>query len=203
MDFTHALTFFGGFIADLLRQALLPQTQRWVEYLFPQLRRNRNTQQNLALLELREKLERLGHDPTIAAHAGDNVAAFTERLEKTHRTKREVCTDMEACRLASHAQTQTVMNILATDRFHAADRLLSSTIERFIAEMDLTENARKALEESQRLGIKYRLADAEFEGLVMAEGGSMEPLITASLMESITVDRIARLNDTRDWLNER
>lgn len=203
MIITYFLTFVGGVLADIARKVIVPQTEDWLERCFPRLRRERNVQRNLLQLEVRERLLKMGCDPTLAADLHEEPEKWLSKLEQRQSATREAFADLEAERLAAGAQTQVEMNQSAFDRFEAADRLLDIAVERFKADVPLSETAGAALEDAQKAWKEFRASDAEFEGLAAAEGGSMRSLAHALVMEAITIERIGRLNALRDELANR
>ena len=200
MDLSHLLTFFGGIIADLLRKILLPQTEGWIERRIPSKRRERNARRNMVLLDVRERLTKMGHDPALASHVEEESDEFLRRLDAHQTAQREAFADVEADRLASQAQSQAEMNQVAFLRLGAADQFLVSATERFKSEVYLSRDALGAMDAAHRAWEAFREADAIFEGLAIADGGTMRPVVQAGVMESATVDRIARLNALRRQL---
>lgn len=196
----YALTFIGGVFADVLRKILVPQTDEWLETFLPHRRHARNVDRNVVMLDVRERLQRAGHDPALAAHVGDDVKVFLQKLEEDRSAKRDAFADVTADRLVAQAQTQAEMNEVAGHQRESADKLLSSTISRFLDEVDVSENAKAQLYKAQEAWEAFRAADAEFEALTAAEGGSILPLIRSMAMESAAISRIASFRSLREHL---
>ena len=96
----------------------------------------------------------------------------------------------------SNPQTQTEMNICASEALRAADGDLNADYKMARDEMrridsDLPKNMRgaaKALLNGQRAWIKYRDGACNAEGFVF-RGGSIEPLIVSTCKERLTRQR--------------
>ncbi|OWV41853.1 hypothetical protein CDZ96_24235 [Mameliella alba] len=193
MEITYILTFFGGVAADIARKVLIPQTEEWLERVVPFKRRARNVERNLLRLEVREKLEKLGHDPALARYVEEDAEEFWRRLDQRQEAQREALVELQTDRVLSEAATQAEMNQNAFDRLQEADTNLAKAIERLKRKAGLSENALVALDESQSAWEAYRCAQSRFDALALVEGGSMEPMLQASHAEDLTIDRILKI----------
>lgn len=202
MEFSYIITFLGGIAADIVRKVFIPQTEEWLEGLLPHKRRAKNVQRNMFQLEVREKLESTGHDPSLARHVEEDAAEFLKRLDGRHEAQREALVELEADRLVSEAITQTDMNIAAGERYQEADQNLAKAIERLRRKAHLSENALAALDEAQGAWEAFRDAQSKFEGLATAEGGSMQPMVHAMALSDMTVDRTLNIAAMRKGLTD-
>ncbi|WP_375699792.1 lysozyme inhibitor LprI family protein [Pseudophaeobacter sp. TrK17] len=202
MEISYLLTFFGGVAADIARKVFIPQTEEWLESILPHKRKARNVKRNMLQLEVREKLEKMGKDPSLARHVEDDAEEFLRRLDERHEAQREALVELEADRLLQNATTQVEMNMAAGERLQEADENLATAIERLKRKGGLSENAIAALDKAQRAWEEFRAAQGEFEGLAMAEGGSMQPMVHALAMADMTVDRTLNIAAMRKGLSE-
>ena len=202
MEISYLLTFFGGVAADIARKVFIPQTEEWLESILPHKRKARNVKRNMLQLEVREKLEKMGKDPSIARFVEDDREEFLQRLDERHEAQREALVELEADRLLQNATTQVEMNMAAGERLQEADENLATAIERLKRKGGLSENAIAALDNAQKAWEEFRAAQGEFEGLAMAEGGSMQPMVHALAMADMTVDRTLNLAAMRKGLSE-
>lgn len=202
MELSYLLTFLGGIVADIGRKVFIPQTEEWLESVIPHKRRARNVERNMLQLEVRERLEKMGHDPTLARHVEDDAEEFLKKLDDRHEAQREALVELETDRLVSEATTQTAMTFAAGERYQEAQQNLAKAIERLKRKAHLSENAIGALDEAQGAWEAYRDAQGKFEGLVMAEEGSMQPMVRASVMADMTVDRTLDIAAMRKGLTD-
>ncbi|THH38094.1 DUF1311 domain-containing protein [Aliishimia ponticola] len=203
MEISYLLTFFGGVAADIARKVFIPQTEEWLESILPHKRKARNAKRNMLQLEVREKLEKMGKDPSLARHVEDDAEEFLRRLDERHEAQREALVELEADRLLQNATTQVEMNMASGERLQEADENLATAIERLKRKGGLSENAIAALDNAQKAWEEFRAAQGEFEGLAMAEGGSMQPMVHALAMADMTVDRTLNIAAMRKGLSER
>lgn len=200
MELSYILTFLGGVVADIARKVLIPQTEEWLERVVPYKRRARNVERNLLQLEVREKLEKMGHDPALARYVEEDAEEFWQRLEQRQEAQREVWVELQADRVLSASATQAEMNQNAFDRVKEADENLVKAIERLKRKAGLSESALAALDESQSAWEAYRDAQSKFDALALVEGGSMEPMVQAGHAEDMTIDRIMNIAALRKGL---
>lgn len=193
IDFTIFFAFAGGFAADLLRRTLLPQSEEWLGRFLPHTRRRQNRQRNLMHLEVRERLKTLGIDPIIADSVEDEGETFVERLRTNAEAKREAFVDAEVDLLTSLARSQSEMNEAVIDRASSFERLVHRRFDEMLKSAGLTLKAEQALIASQEAWLEFQKRDADLESIVVAEGGSMKPLVFGGASEAEAVSRIARL----------
>ena len=93
--------------------------------------------------------------------------------------------------------TQAEMNKVASDNLDTAKDRMISVLDELLAHLDGEEKS--AFVESQRAWENYCLEQAEASA-ISHRGGSIYPLIFFSEMESLTVDRAARLQVELDQL---
>lgn len=97
----------------------------------------------------------------------------------------------------SATMTQSEMNMVASSNFEAAKNRMNSILDVIVSELDGTEKS--ALLEAQRAWESYCLEQAE-AAAISYQGGTIYPVIFFSEMESITVERAARLQVELDHL---
>lgn len=200
MELSYILTFLGGVAADIARKVLVPQTEEWLEKIVPYKRRARNVERNLIQLEVREKLEKMGHDPILARYVEEDAEDFWRRLDQRHEAQREALVELETDRILSTSATQAEMNQSAFDRFQEADENLAKAIEHLKRKAGLSEIASASFGEAQRAWEAYRDAQSRFEALARVEGGSMESMVQAGHAEEMTIDRILNISALRKGL---
>lgn len=88
--------------------------------------------------------------------------------------------------------SQVDMNEIASESLRVAQYVLDSTLD--IVQDEMSESQVKAIWATQRNWKKYAEAQAELVASLV-EGGSMQPMIYASELERITIQRIAELED--------
>ena len=190
----YLLSFVGGIAADIVRKIFLPKSEAALARIFPSLQIERNRKTNLEQLQIREKLVALGKDPSLANEIDRNADDFQLRLDTGHSGLESAFVEVEAERLDQFASTQAEMNMVANDRFVAADRLMTSKFDQLIDSKEASDAAKIALRASQALCLSLRDSAAETEALFTAEGGSMMPMVRGMAMEHATIVRIAELN---------
>lgn len=201
MELSYLLTFLGGIAADIGRKVFIPQTEEWLESVLPHKRKARNLQRNMLQLEVRERLEKLGHDPALARHVEEDAEEFLRRLDDRHEAQREAFVELEADRLLQQASTQAEMSTAAGERLTEADENLSIEIGRLKRGAGFSDNALAALDDAQKAWEAFRVAEGRFQGLAMAEGGSMEGMVHALAMADMTIDRTLNLSAMRKTLS--
>jgi len=90
----------------------------------------------------------------------------------------------------THAQTQAEMNKAAAQGYYKADAELNKVYKALLSKLD--ENGKPLLVKAENDWIKYRESHCKLEASFY-EGGSMQPMIYSSCLESVTMDRIKQL----------
>ena len=90
----------------------------------------------------------------------------------------------------TYAQTQAEMNQTAAQGYYKADAELNKVYKMLMSKLD--ENGKALLIKAENDWIKYRDSHCKFEASFY-EGGSMQPMIYSSCLESVTMDRIKEL----------
>jgi uncharacterized protein YecT (DUF1311 family) len=93
---------------------------------------------------------------------------------------------------ATYAQTQAEMNQTAAQGYYKADVELNKVYKILMSKLD--EKGKSLLIKAENDWIKYRDAHCKFEASFY-EGGSMQPMIYSSCLESVTMERIKELKD--------
>lgn len=92
----------------------------------------------------------------------------------------------------THAQTQAEMNQTAAQGYYKADAELNKVYKVLMSKLD--EKGKSLLIKAENDWIKYRDSHCKFEASFY-EGGSMQPMIYSSCLESVTKDRIKELKE--------
>jgi uncharacterized protein YecT (DUF1311 family) len=90
----------------------------------------------------------------------------------------------------THAQTQAEMNQTAAKGYYKADAELNKVYKVLMSKLD--EKGKSLLIKAENDWIKYRDSHCKFEASFY-DGGSMQPMIYSSCLESVTMDRIKEL----------
>lgn len=93
--------------------------------------------------------------------------------------------------------TQAEMNTVASNNFETAKNQMTAVLNELLSNLEGEEKA--ALSESQRAWESYCLEQAE-AAAIGYQGGSIYPVIFFSEMESLTIERAARLQVELDHL---
>jgi uncharacterized protein YecT (DUF1311 family) len=120
-----------------------------------------------------------------------NAAAQKPAAKPAAQAKKQPCAD---------AQTQSEMNQCAYEEYKKADAELNKTYQQLLPKLEAARQER--LKTAQRAWIAFRDADCEYEAAEY-EGGSMQPLIRYSCLESATRNRTAQLRGFLKDLNSR
>lgn len=96
--------------------------------------------------------------------------------------------------------TQADMNARASENFENAKKRLETVVLELRSELDKEEE--KAFNEAQRAWESYSVEQAQAASARYA-GGSIYPLIYLSELESITIDRLGRLQAELDEIQRR
>lgn len=92
----------------------------------------------------------------------------------------------------TYAQTQAEMNQTAAQGYYKADAELNKVYKILMLKLD--EKGKSMLIKAENDWIKYRDSHCGFEASFY-EGGSMQPMIYSSCLESVTKDRIKELKE--------
>jgi uncharacterized protein YecT (DUF1311 family) len=90
----------------------------------------------------------------------------------------------------TYSQTQAEMNKAAAQGYYKADAELNKVYKALLSKLD--ENGKPLLVKAENDWIKYRESHCKLEASFY-EGGSMQPMIYSSCLESVTMDRIKQL----------
>ena len=90
----------------------------------------------------------------------------------------------------AYSQTQMEMNQSAAQGYYKADAELNKVYKVLMSKLD--EKGKALLIKVENDWIKYRDSHCNFEASFY-EGGSMQPMIYSSCLESVTMDRINEL----------
>lgn len=103
------------------------------------------------------------------------------------------------CTATAFSQTQMELNRDAAAAYKKADKELNQVYNQLVAMLNEKEKAR--LVKAQRAWITFRDAHAHFSA-GMYEGGSMQPLMHATAMKEVTMQRIEQLKqEIKAWDN--
>jgi uncharacterized protein YecT (DUF1311 family) len=92
----------------------------------------------------------------------------------------------------TYSQTQAEMNQTAAQGYYKADAELNKVYKMLMSKLD--ENGKSLLIKAENDWIKYRDSHCKFEASFY-EGGSMQPMIYSSCLESETINRIKELKE--------
>jgi uncharacterized protein YecT (DUF1311 family) len=92
----------------------------------------------------------------------------------------------------TYAQTQAEMNQTAAQGYYKADAELNKVYKVLMSKLD--EKGKALLIKAENDWIKYRDSHCKFEASFY-EGGSMQPMIYSSCLESVTMNRIKELKE--------
>ena len=92
----------------------------------------------------------------------------------------------------TYSQTQMEMNQVAAQGYYKADAELNKVYKVLMSKLD--EKGKALLIKAENDWIKYRDSHCNFEASFY-EGGSMQPMIYSSCLESVTMDRIKELKE--------
>lgn len=104
-----------------------------------------------------------------------------QRAKPAAQTKKQPCAD---------AQSQNEMNQCAFEEYKKADAELNRVYQQLLPKLEAAHQEK--LKAAQRAWITFRDADCEYEAFAF-EGGSMQPLIRYSCLETATKARTAQL----------
>ncbi len=200
MEISYILTFLSGIAADIARKVFVPQTEEWLEKFVPYKRRARNLERNLLQLEVRERLAKMGHDPDLARFVEEDAEDFWQRLDRRQEALRETVIEITTDRVLSPSATQAEMNHFAFDQLKEAEKILADAVERLQRKAGLSEKALASFDAAQHAWETYRDAQSEFEGLAVAEDGSMQASVQAWHAKEMTNDRILDIAALRKGL---
>jgi uncharacterized protein YecT (DUF1311 family) len=92
----------------------------------------------------------------------------------------------------AYSQTQMEMNQTAAQGYYKADAELNKVYKVLMSKLD--EKGKSLLIKAENDWIKYRDSHCKFEASFY-EGGSMQPMIYSSCLESETINRIKELKE--------
>ena len=103
------------------------------------------------------------------------------------------------CSTISYAQSQWDMTMESDREFKKADKELNVVYQKILTKYAKNTEFIKALRESERLWVKFRLAELNmrFPGMGTKDYGSVYPMCANAIAEEITKKRITQL---KQWL---
>ena len=104
-----------------------------------------------------------------------------QRAKPAAQTQKQPCAD---------ARSQSEMNQCAFDEYKKADAELNHVYQQLLPKLEAAHQEK--LKAAQRAWVTFRDADCEYEAFAF-EGGSMQPLIRYSCLETATKARTAQL----------
>jgi len=183
------IAFVLGVVADILRSAVFPASNKWIERQLPWVRDKQNLETNLLALDVVAKLKANGYDTALLAHAHKGVHDWTDFL----LAQREAAIAVEVALVESGVQTQADMNQEAFQRQEIAWLQMKHAFQRLVDAGNLSDSELADLHNAQKLWVQFAEANARFaRGGV--EGGTMAPMVEAENLASSAISRIAELN---------
>jgi len=190
--------FALGFVADLVRSVFMPASTEWINHIIPSARKRANAEENMLTLEIMDKLQSLGKDPSLVKHyRGD-----TEQFMAVLTSQKEAFVENAIEEIDSAYMTQAEMNKEAGRRVDVVQRQLERAIIALERSGWMSDAQAAALKGAQKRWLEYARAQAEFAAAEF-EGGSMAPLIYAGELESATLSRTGELKRMLDEMRER
>nr|AAX14947.1 ORF191 [Xanthomonas campestris pv. pelargonii] len=141
------------------------------------------------LLDLKKNLEASGTTLDDLKVLEDTILGKASSAKTLATAYEEQAVQIYASDQSEH-MTQADMNRHAAASFHRAEERLVALVEDLREE--LSAGRRDAFEKSHQAWLQYREASAEFQSS-QYHGGSIQPLIHASALESVTISRIVEL----------
>jgi uncharacterized protein YecT (DUF1311 family) len=148
-----------------------------------------NIQKAEKLLSLRMQLDKTNYTIKDLRSLEDALMGRAEAAKKLGASFEKQAEEIRRIEFDS-ALTQTEMNIVASQAYERAERKLETTIAELKEYFSPEEIAR--LDETNEAWRNYQRKHAEFLAS-QYEGGSIQPLIYASALESVTIARIVEL----------
>jgi len=189
------VAFVLGVVADILRSAVFPASNKWIERQLPWVRDKQNLETNLLALDVVAKLKANGYDPALLAHAHKGMRDWTDFLLR----QRDAAIEVEAAVAESGVQTQSDMNQGAINRKEVAWLQMEQAFQRLVHSGQLSASELADLQTAQELWVQFVNANAKFAA-GMFEGGSMAPMVVA---EELTGSAISRIGELNRMLSER
>ena len=141
------------------------------------------------LLDLKKNLEASGTTLDDLKVLEDTIMGKANSAKTLAAAYQEQAVQIYATDHSEH-MTQADMNRHAAASFHRAEERLAALVEDL--RQYLSGGRLDAFENSQQMWLRYREASAEFQSS-QYHGGSIQPLIHASALESVTISRIVEL----------
>jgi uncharacterized protein YecT (DUF1311 family) len=148
-----------------------------------------NIQKAEKLLSLRKELDKTNFTIKDLRSLEDALMGRAEAAKELGASFEKQAQEIRRIEFDS-AMTQTEMNIVAAQAYERAERKLETTIAELKEYFSPEEIAR--LDETNEAWRNYQRKHAEFLAS-QYEGGSIQPLIYASTLESVTIARIVEL----------
>jgi uncharacterized protein YecT (DUF1311 family) len=148
-----------------------------------------NIQKAEKLLSLHKELDKTNYtieDLKNLEHALMGRAEVAKKLGESYAQHAEDLRRIES----SKAMTQSELNILASQTYQRSERRLESVVAELKEYYSPDEISR--FDETNKAWLDYRSKYAEFIAS-QYKGGSIQPLIYASILESLTISRIVEI----------
>jgi len=144
---------------------------------------------NQRLLDLKQNLDASGATLDDLKILEDSILGKAQSAKTLADAYEDQALEIYAVDSSSH-MTQAEMNQHAANSFYRADQRLREMIDSLRELLDTP--MRNSFDQSQEAWLNYRQSSAEFQS-AQYEGGSIQPLIHASALESATISRIVEL----------
>lgn len=141
------------------------------------------------LLDLKKNLEATGTTLEDLKVLEDSILGKARSAQTLAEAYEDQAIEIYAIDTSAH-MTQAEMNQHAANSFHLTDARLSELVATLIELLDASD--REAFDQSHQAWLQYRDRSADFQS-ARYEGGSIQPLIYASALESVTISRIVEL----------
>jgi len=141
------------------------------------------------LLDLKNNLEASGTTLDDLKVLEDTIMGKANSAKTLAAAYQEQAVQIYAADHSEH-MTQADMNRHATASFHRAEERLAALVEDL--RQHLSGVSLDAFDNSQHAWLRYRETSADFQSS-QYDGGSIQPLIKASALESVTISRIVEL----------
>jgi uncharacterized protein YecT (DUF1311 family) len=144
------------------------------------------------LLDLKKSLDATGTTLDDLKILEDSILGKARSAKTLAEAYEDQAIEIYAVETSAH-MTQAEMNKHAADSFHRAEARLNELTASLRVLLEGSERA--AFDQSHQAWLQYRDKSAEFQS-ARYEGGSIQPLIQASALESATISRIVELEPT-------
>lgn len=188
MGLDVVFAFLAGAFVDVLRGVFVPESTRWISSLIPWNKKKKNLDDNLEFLKIRKMLSDLQMDPNLSDKIYDDNSSFRRYIKNQEDVHYE--THIEY--MNSQYMTQSDMNMEARRILSIGMAKLDSIVETINSSDLFTDDEKNMLAGSQRLWLEHATLDAKFEAGGF-DGGSMQPMIESSALETTVTSRTARL----------